>query len=138
MLVGLVSGLAVNAAPFPRLMLTAHIQFLVNGMVSVFAGLLFWTGLAIVRRPAGLFIVGARVSTWLVCLSEVAAAWWGARNALPIAASLAAAPGATSWQESLVLACHMIPALLLIAAWALLVQGIYKALLQFREDAGEP
>jgi hydroxylaminobenzene mutase len=100
MLVGLLSGLIVSAAPFPRLMLTAHIQFLVNGMVSVFAGLLLRTGLAIVRRPAGLLVVWAHVSVWAVCLSEVAAAWWGAKNALPLAAGLAAAPGAASWQES--------------------------------------
>jgi hydroxylaminobenzene mutase len=44
-LAGLLCGLTIGAAPYPRLMLTAHIQFLVNGMMSVFAGLMLKTSL---------------------------------------------------------------------------------------------
>lgn len=125
-LVGLLCGLAVAAAPYPRLMLTAHIQFLVNGMVSVFAGLLLKTSLSVVGRRSATLIVWAHISAWAVCFSEVAAAFWGANKTLKIAAIQAGAPGAAKWQESLVTACHVIPALLLIVAWALLVWGVYK------------
>jgi hydroxylaminobenzene mutase len=126
MLVGLLCGLAVAAAPYPRLMLTAHIQFLVNGMVSVFAALLLRTSLAIVGQRSGWLIVGAHVSLWAVCFSEVLAAITGAKTTLPIAAAQAGASGAAPWQESVVTACHVVPALLLIAAWIVLFAGIYS------------
>ncbi len=132
-LVGLLSGLAVAAAPYPRLMLTAHIQFLVNGMMSVFAGLMLKTLLSIVGRRSATLIVWAHVSAWAVCFSEVAAAVWGANKTLPIAAAQAGAPGAAAWQESLVTACHVIPALLLIVAWILLVWGVFRGLAKRNE-----
>jgi hydroxylaminobenzene mutase len=125
-LAGLLSGLTVGAAPYPRLMLTAHIQFLVNGMMSVFAGLMLKTSLSIVSRRSGTLIVWGHISAWAVCFSEVAAALWGANKALPIAAAQAGAPGAAPWQESLVVACHVVPAFLLIASWTFLVLGAYR------------
>ena len=125
-LAGLLCGLTVSAVPYPRLMLTAHIQFLVNGMMSVFAGLMLKTSLSIVGRGSGMLIVWGHVSAWAVCFSEVAGAIWGANKALPIAAAQAGASGAAPWQESLVVACHMVPALFLIAAWILLVWGVYR------------
>jgi hydroxylaminobenzene mutase len=133
MLAGLLCGLGVAAAPYPRLMLTAHIQFLVNGMVSVFAALLLRTSLAIVGQRSGWLIVWAHVSLWAICLSEVLAAITGAKTTLPIAAAQAGAPGAAPWQESVVTACHVVPALLLIAAWTVLVAGIYSGFVK-----GEP
>jgi hypothetical protein len=87
MLVGLLCGLGVAVAPYPRLMPTAHIQFLVNGMMSIFAALLLRTSLAILGPWTG----------WLI-----------------------------PWLESIVTACHVVPALLLIAAWIVLVAGIYS------------
>ena len=125
-LAGLLCGLTISAAPYPRLMLTAHIQFLVNGMISVLAGLMLKTSLSIVGRPSGLLIVWGHVLAWAVCFSEVAGAVWGAKGTLPIAAAQAGASGAAPWQESLVLACHVVPALVLIVAWILLVWGVYK------------
>jgi hydroxylaminobenzene mutase len=116
MLTGLLCGLAIGAAPYPRLMLTAHIQFLVNGVVSVVAALLFATSLSVVGRRAGMLVIVGHVSTWAVCLSEVAGACWGASKALPIAAAQAGAPGALPWQESL----------LLLAAWAVIVWGVFQ------------
>jgi hydroxylaminobenzene mutase len=127
-LVGLLVGLAIPAAPYPRLMLTAHIQFLVNGMISVFAGLLLMTSLSVVRGWSARLIVWGHVSLWAVCFSEVGAAVWGAKQTLPIAAAQGGAPGAESWQELLVQVCHVVPALLLIAAWILLVLGVYRNL----------
>jgi (hydroxyamino)benzene mutase len=133
-LAGLLSGLTVAAAPYPRLMLTAHIQFLVNGMVSVFAGLMLKTTLSIVGRRGATLIVWAHVSAWALCFSEVAAAFWGANQTLKIAAVQAGAPGAASWQESLVTVCHVIPALLLIIAWLLLVWGVFSGFAKRNED----
>jgi hydroxylaminobenzene mutase len=127
MLVGLLCGLTISAAPYPRLMLTAHVQFLVNGMVSVLAGLMLKTSLSTVGRRSGLVIVWGHVLAWAVCLSEVAGAIWGTTKTLPIAAAQAGALGAAPWQESVVLVCHMVPALVLVAAWILLVWGVYRA-----------
>jgi len=127
MLAGLLCGLTVGAAPYPRLMLTAHIQFLVNGMVSVFAGLMLKTALSIVSGRSATLIIWGHISAWAVCFSEVAAAFWGANKTLPMAAAQAGASGAAPWQESLVLACHMVPAFLLIASWALLVRGVFRS-----------
>jgi hydroxylaminobenzene mutase len=126
MLAGLLCGLTVESAPLPRLMLTAHIQFLVNGMVSVLAGLLLRTGLSVVSGRGGAIIVIGHVTTWAVCLSEVAGAVWGTTKALPIAAAQAGAKGGAPWQEALVLLCHVIPGIFLIAAWALLVAGLLR------------
>jgi (hydroxyamino)benzene mutase len=123
-LTGLLCGLTVFGAPYPRLMLTAHIQFLVNGMMSVFAGLLLRTSLSSVGKRSGAVIVFGHFLLWAVCLSEVAGAIWGTKNALPIAAAQAAAAGGAPWQESVVVACHVIPSLALIVAWMLLVWGI--------------
>lgn len=126
-LVGLGCGLGVSAAPYPRLMLTAHIQFVVNGMLSLLAGILLKTSLSVVGRTGGFVVVAGHVLAWAVCLSEVAAAFWGAKRTLPIAAFQAGAPGADSWQESLVMACHIIPAVVLIVAWFLLVLGTFRS-----------
>jgi (hydroxyamino)benzene mutase len=127
MVVGLLCGPAIAAAPFPRLMLTAHIQFLLNGMMSVFAALLIKASLAQIGRRGGLTVIVGHVSAWAVGLAEIAAAFWGASKTLPIAAAQAGAPGAAPWQESLVTVCHVIPAILLLAAWIVLVLGIFRA-----------
>jgi (hydroxyamino)benzene mutase len=127
MLAGLLLGLAIAPAPYPRLMLTAHIQFLVNGMMSVFAGLLLRASLSVVGQASGRLILIGHVSTWAVCLSEVAGAIWGTSKALPIAAGQAGAAGGASWQETVVLLCHIIPGLALIIAWTLLVLGIWRS-----------
>jgi hydroxylaminobenzene mutase len=131
-LTGFVCGLLVPAAPYPRLMLTAHIQFVVNGIISLLAGLMLRTSLSIAGKRAAEVIVVAHTSAWFLCSSEVGAAIWGARKTLPIAAAEAGASGAAPWQESLVLVCHMIPALLFIAAWTLLVLGVYKSKISTR------
>lgn len=127
MLAGLLLGLAIAPAPYPRLMLTAHIQFLVNGMMSVLAGLLLATSLSVVGRLGGRLILLGHVLLWAVCLSEVAGAIWGTSKALPIAAGQAGAAGGASWQETVVLLCHLVPGVALIIAWALLVVGIWRS-----------
>ncbi|MFM7141610.1 MAG: hypothetical protein ACKO2K_06800 [Alphaproteobacteria bacterium] len=127
MLVGLLWGLTVGAAPYPRLALTAHIQFLVNGIPSVLAGLMILSGACAIGPKAAAFVFWSHVVSWIVPLSEAAGAYWGTKQALPIAAGQAGAPGGAPWQESLVLATHVVASIFLIAAWVLLVRGVQVA-----------
>jgi len=64
--------------------------------------------------------------TWLMALSEVANAWWGTNQMLPIAAKQAGAPGAAPWQELVVKLCHIPAALGLILSLILLIIGFVK------------
>ncbi len=130
MLVGLLVGLTIPLAPFPRLMLSAHISFLLSGLLSVIAGLLIKTSMAQVCDRAGTVIVVAHVSNWALAVSAVAGACWGATKALPLAGAQAGAPGAAAWQETVVFLCHAVPSVILIVAWILLVHGICKACCQ--------
>lgn len=127
MLVGLLWGIAVGAAPYPRLALGAHVQFLVNGIPSVLAGLIILAGACDVGARAASFVFWSHVACWIVPLSEAAGAFWGTKLALPIAGAQAGAPGGAPWQESLVLAAHVVPSFFLIAAWVILVRGIFAA-----------
>lgn len=61
-----------------------------------------------------------------MALSEVANAWWGARQTLPIAAAQAGATGAAPWQELIVTGAHVAAGLGLITAWALLIIGFLR------------
>jgi hydroxylaminobenzene mutase len=61
-----------------------------------------------------------------MALSEVANAWWGTTQMLPIAAAQAGATGGASWQESLVALAHIAAALGLILAWLLLLVGFLR------------
>jgi hydroxylaminobenzene mutase len=64
--------------------------------------------------------------TWAMALSEVANAWWGTAQILPIAAAQAGATGAAPWQELVVKLTHIGAGLSLIVAWSSLVVGFVK------------
>ena len=64
--------------------------------------------------------------TWAMGLSEVANAWWGTTQMLPIAARQAGATGGQAWQELIVNVSHISAGLGLIAAWALLIVGFVR------------
>lgn len=125
-LVGLVFGFAPPLAPFPRLALGAHIQFVTNGMLMVVLAIV------VLKVPSGIGTKSVRVLlisawlTWLMALSEAANAWWGANQMLPIAASQAGATGAAAWQEAVVKLCHLPAAVGLILSVALLIIGIAR------------
>ena len=127
MLVGLIWGMVVPATTFPRLALTAHIQLTANGIMFLFAGLV------ILRLPIAKSSMSAKILvagpwlTWLVMLSEMANAWWGTRNMLPIAAGQAGAVGAEAWQETAVTVAHLIGALVLIVYWGVIVAGLFRS-----------
>ncbi len=120
---GLLWGLVVPATPLPRLALGAHIQFMVNGMLfAIMATMLIALPNAVGPRSLRAMVVAAWL-TWAMALSEVANAWWGTHQTLPIAAAQAGATGAAPWQELIVTGTHVAAGLGLIVAWGLLIAG---------------
>ena len=125
-LAGLVWGFAPPLTPYPRLAVGAHIQFETNGLLFVVLGIL------VLKLPhsAGSGAVRATVVsawlTWLMALSEVANAWWGTSQLLPVAAKQAGATGGTPWQELVVKLCHLPAALGLILSCVLLIIGVAR------------
>ena len=123
---GLIWGFAPPLTPYPRLALGAHLQFETNGLLFVVLGILL---LKLPHRVGGKAVAVMVVSawlTWLMALSEVANAWWGSSQMLPIAAKQAGAAGAAPWQELVVKLCHIPAALGLILSWGLLIIGFVK------------
>ena len=131
-LAGLVWGFAPPLTPYPRLAVGAHIQFETNGLLFVVLGIL------VLRLPhsAGPGAVRAIVVsawlTWLMALSEVANAWWGTNQLLPVAAAQAGAAGGAPWQEFVVKLCHLPAAMGLILSFVLLIIGVAR-----HREAGE-
>jgi hypothetical protein len=127
MLAGLLSGALISVAPYPRLMLSAHnAGFTVSGTLSIIAALLLSSTLSSIPVRAAWVVIWGHVALWVLSFSEVAAAFWGTNQALPLAAAEAGAPGGAPWQETLVIVCHVVPAILLIVAWAILVWGVWR------------
>ena len=125
-LVGLVWGLVVPNTPYPRLALGAHLQFETNGLLFiVLATLLLALPHRVGRLSVRVMLLAAWL-TWAMALSEVANAWWGTNQMLPIAAAQAGATGGAPWQELVVKLTHIGAGLSLIVAWLLLVVGFVK------------
>ena len=125
-LAGLVWGLVVPDTPYPRLALGAHIQFETNGLLFiVLATLLLALPHRVGRLSVRVMLLAAWL-TWAMALSEVANAWWGTNQMLPIAAAQAGATGGAPWQELVVKLTHIGAGLSLIVAWLLLVVGFVK------------
>lgn len=125
-LVGLVWGLVVPNTPYPRLALGAHLQFETNGLLFiVLATLLLALPHRVGRLSVRVMLLAAWL-TWAMALSEVANAWWGTKQMLPIAAAQAGATGGAPWQELVVKLTHIGAGLSLMVAWLLLVVGFVK------------
>jgi len=125
-LAGLVWGLVVPNTPYPRLALGAHIQFETNGLLFiVLATLLLALPHRVGRLSVRVMLLAAWL-TWAMALSEVANAWWGTKEMLPIAAAQAGATGGAPWQELVVKLTHIGAGLSLMVAWLLLVVGFVK------------
>jgi hydroxylaminobenzene mutase len=123
---GLVWGFVVPHAPYPRLALMAHIQFLTNGiLIIVMAGLLLALPHRVGPRGVGVMLMAAWL-IWPMALSEVANAWWGTSQMLPIAAGQAGARGGVGWQETVVKMTHIAAGFGLVVAWGLLVVGFLR------------
>jgi VIT1/CCC1 family predicted Fe2+/Mn2+ transporter len=129
MLVGLLVGAAIPLVPYPRLMLSAHnAGFTVSGTLSMLAAFLLSSSLCSIPRRAAIVVISGHVALWALSLSEVAAAFWGTSQALPLAAAEAGAQGGAQWQESIVTVCHVVPAIMLIVTWVILAWGVWRAL----------
>jgi hypothetical protein len=121
---GLLFGFLVPYTPYPRLGLTAHIQFAVEGTMVLAAGLLlqsdpfgntkstaasvplaqrlgYWQRRVVYWGMAGI---------WVTLLSEAANAWWGTRWVLKLAHQAAGLSGgegpAERWMEVVVSVAH--------------------------------
>lgn len=125
-LVGLLWGLVVADTPHPRLALGAHIQFVSNGILFIVLATVLLSFRHRVGPKSVWVMVLAVWLTWAMALSELANAWWGTTQTLPIAARQAGVTGAEPWQELVVRLTHMGAGLALIIAWALLVVGLLK------------
>ncbi len=126
MMVGLLWGMVVPATPYPRLALGAHIQLTGSGVMFLVAGLVIsHLGLGAGTLSGGILTAGPWFA-WFMALSEMANAWWGTRNMLPIAAQQAGATGAAAWQEHAVSAAHMVAAIVLIAYWGTILVGLFR------------
>lgn len=125
-LAGLTFGFAPPLAPYPRLALGAHIQFVTNGMLFVLLALVVLKVPRCVGPKSVRVMVISAWLTWLMALSEAANAWWGANQMLPIAAKQAGATGGAPWQELVVKLCHLPAAAGLILSVTLLIIGVAK------------
>src|SRR5580658_9417678 len=125
-LAGLVWGLVVPHTPYPRLALTAHVQFESNGMLIIILAILLIRLPHRVGKKSALVMLLAAWLTWSMALSEVANSWWGTNQILPIAAGQAGATGGAAWQETVIKMTHISSALALILAWALLIAGFVR------------
>ncbi len=125
-MVGLLFGFVVPHAPFSRLALGAHVQFMTNGiLIIVLASLLLKLPHDVGGKSARVMLLAAWL-VWPMALSEAANAWWGTTQMLPIAAAQAGATGGAAWQELVVKLSHIAAGLGLVAAWALLVAGFLR------------
>ncbi len=124
--VGLLCGFVPPLAPFPRLALGAHIQFESNGtLLLILALLLLKLPHHVGSKSITVMIITAWL-TWLMAFSEVANAWWGTNQMLPISAAQAAAFGGAPWQELTIKLTHMLAGLGLILSWSLLMAGFLR------------
>src|SRR5262249_37574300 len=126
LLVGLVWGLAVAKRPLPRLALGAHLQLTSHGVMFLVAGLVIGHAGLGTGRIAARILTAAPWLTWPVALSEMANAWWGTREMLPVSAQQAGATGGSAWQEGVVTAAHVVGALALIAYWGTILRGLLR------------
>lgn len=124
--VGLVWGLFVPNAPYPRLALGAHIQFETNGLLFIVVATVLLTLPHSAGRNSICVMVVSAWLTWLMALSEVANAWWGTNQMLPIAAAQAGATGGRPWQELVVTLTHIAAGMGLIVTFALLLVGFVR------------
>lgn len=125
-LTGLLFGLVIPMTPFPRLALTAHVEFEVNGfLISILAVVLYAVPNRVGKSSFAVMVLAVAL-TWIMLFSEAGNAWWGTNQTLPIAAGLAGAKGGTAWQELFVKLSHIIASVGLITAWVLLIIGIWR------------
>ncbi|KAK0646813.1 hypothetical protein B0T16DRAFT_458698 [Cercophora newfieldiana] len=141
---GLLFGFIVPLTPYPRLGLTAHIQFAVEGTMVVAAGALLNSKpfLTPAGQPSEKRVVDylapwqkkvvyyGMTGIWVTLLSEAANAWWGTQWVLPIAHAAAGLTGdgpAQVWMERVVSVAHYPFAMLLATVWPVITTVLFAA-----------
>ena len=71
-------------------------------------------------------------------LTEMANAWWGARNTLTIAAEQAAAAGAVVWPETIVTVAHVVGAIVLLVYWGVVLAGLFRNPVKGKDATSQP
>lgn len=119
---GILSGYLLPLVPYPRLGLTAHVQFTVQGCMVLL------TGLVLLSDPVGTLSGGQTVrladrmnwwqrriiywgcsTVWITLLAEGVNAWWGTSWVMPIAHQAAGLTGydlAPRWMEIFMVVTH--------------------------------
>jgi hydroxylaminobenzene mutase len=123
---GLLWGVAIPHTPFPRLALSAHIQFLTSGIIYLLMSILLFTlPHRVGPRSTAVMLLSVWL-TWGMATSEAFNSFWGTTHILPIVAAQARANGGTPWQENVETVAHVVAALGLLASWGLLVVGFVR------------
>ena len=125
-LAGLIWGLAIPQTPFPRIALSAHIQYEVNGLLFIVLALVLIGAKPTIHGFSCRTLQIAAWLTWPMLLAATANAWWGTNQMLPIAAQQAGASGGAAWQEVIVTATHAIGGFALVFAWVLLLIALWR------------
>jgi hypothetical protein len=120
---GICVGFLVPLTKYPRLGVSAHIHFLMEGMMVLSAGVLLY--IAPLQAHKSTRCLGDTLSRWQVKLiywafalswpllvAEVFNGWWGTRQTLPTAADAAnVGEKALWWQEFIMSSTHYVSAL---------------------------
>ena len=84
-LFGLCWGLGVQATPFPRLALTAHIQLMVEGAMVLLVGItLLQTSVIQLGALQSQIVYWGLGGIWVTMAAECANSFWGTHEILPI------------------------------------------------------
>jgi hypothetical protein len=83
--IGLIWGMIVQDTPYPRLALTAHIQFMAEGAMVLLAGiLLHQTSLIEIGAIQSRIVYWGLTGCWVVIAFECVNAFWGTKGILPL------------------------------------------------------
>ncbi|KAL7961856.1 hypothetical protein V8C34DRAFT_242538 [Trichoderma compactum] len=146
---GMLFGFLVPLVPYPRLGLTAHIQFGVQGCMVLVTGLVLQSNPLGTNRvqdaetPPGQraqladrlswwqqqVIYWGCATIWATMMAEAGNAWWGTKWTLPIAHQAAGLLGgnheAARWMELVVAATHFPLAFPLASVWPIILSKLW-------------
>lgn len=125
-LAGLLFGFLVPIAPYPRLAVGAHLQFVMNGILIMVQGMALLTlSHQVGARSMTVMIVGVW-ATWAMALSQAVNAFWGTTQVLAVAGGAADARGGAAWQELVVAMANYASGVALVPAWILMLIGFVR------------
>ena len=119
-LAGLLTGLAVNVLPNPRMGLSAHLEGVLNGFFLIMLGLI-WGELRLSERAARAARGLALYATYANWIATLLSAVFGTSKMTPIAG---AGHVGAAWQEGLVALLLVTLALSIIGCCAIVLRGL--------------